>query len=84
MFLAFFPLARINVLIRVGHDSFTLAETVRPVTVIHTNASIDHFANTVLLVVLPATYIFVLWCNTLLVWLREILVGAVLTITDLY
>ena len=83
VFLAFFPLSGVNILIGVGHDTLTLAQSVRPVTVIHTNASIDHFANAMLLVVLPATNVFVIRCNTLLIWLGEILVGALLTLANL-
>jgi hypothetical protein len=56
---------------------------VRPVTVIHTNSSIDHFTDPMLLIVLPSTDILVLWCNTLLVWLGEVLVSAFFRFADL-
>ena len=83
MLLALLPLAGVHVLVCVCHDSFALAETVRPVTVIHTNSSIDHFADTILLVVLPTTDILILWGYTLLIGLCEVLVGTFLTLADL-
>ena len=83
VFLALLPQTRVDILVGVGHDTLTLAEAVRPVTVIHTDASIDHFTDPILLVVLPSTYILVLWCNTLLVWLGEVLISAFFRLADL-
>jgi hypothetical protein len=68
VFLALLLQARVDILVGVGHDTLTLAEAVRPVTVIHTDASIDHFTDPILLAVLPSTDVLVLWCYTLLVW----------------
>jgi hypothetical protein len=83
VFLALLPLTRIDILVGVGHDTLTLAEAVRPVTVIHTDASIDHFTDPILLVVLPSTDILVFWCNTFLIRLGEVLVSAFFRLADL-
>ena len=55
-----------------------------PVSVVNTNTSINHFTNTVLLVVLPSANIFVLWCSSILISLGEILVRAFFTLSDLF
>ena len=55
-----------------------------PVSVVNTNTSIYHFTNTVLLVVLPSTNIFVLWSSSILISLGEILVRAFFTLSDLF
>jgi hypothetical protein len=57
---------------------------VSPVSVVNTNTSIYHFTNTVLLVVLPSTNIFVLWSSSILISLGEILVRAFFTLSDLF
>jgi hypothetical protein len=84
MLLALFPLTRVDILIGVGHDTFTFTEAVRPITVVHTDSSINHLANAVLLIVLPAANILVLRSSSVLVGLCEILISALLAFTYLY
>jgi hypothetical protein len=72
--LSLFPLTRVNILVGVSHDTLSFAEAMSPVTVIYTNAGIDHFSDTMLLIVFPSTNVFIVGGNTLLVWLCEILV----------
>ena len=83
MLLSLLPLTRVDVLVGVGHDALALTQAVSPVTVIHTDASIDHLTDSVLLVVFPATDVLVLRGHTLLIGLGEVFVGRVLTFSDL-
>jgi hypothetical protein len=84
MLLALLPVSRINILVGVGHNTFSVSEAVSPVSVVDTNSSIYHFTNTVLLVVLPSTNIFVLGGSSILIGLGEVLVRAFFTFSNLF
>ena len=83
MLLALFPLTRVDILIGVGHDTLSFTEAVRPVTVIHTDSSINHLADSVLLIVLPSANILVLRSSSVLIGLCEILISALFAFTYL-
>ena len=57
VFLAICPVSRIDIFIKVGHDTLTMSLTILPVTVVVTNLSIRLSADTVLLVALPLSLI---------------------------
>jgi len=48
MLLTIFPVSRVDILVNIGHDSFTVSEVIFPVTVVCALSYIDHFTNAML------------------------------------
>ena len=55
--LAIFPLARVDVLVFIDHDTFSVSLSILPVAVIATNTCIDLHSNSVFVIVCPGTFI---------------------------
>jgi hypothetical protein len=55
-----FPLSRVNILVYVGHNSFSIALSFRPVTVVDTYTCVYHLADAVFKIIPPLAFVDIL------------------------